>query len=82
MSILPPELEIRIFELVVRASPFDAALRLSLMLVARRVQIWYFCMPVLYSRLLTLMYLQGGAFRLSLSCVLEGEQLESSEAHS
>ncbi|KAJ7468006.1 hypothetical protein FB451DRAFT_386590 [Mycena latifolia] len=40
MLTLPPELELRIFESVVKASPYDAALRLNLMLVARRVQIW------------------------------------------
>jgi hypothetical protein len=45
MSTLPPELEIHIFESVARASPYDAALRLTLMLVARRVQIWYVSGP-------------------------------------
>ncbi|KAJ7108654.1 hypothetical protein C8R44DRAFT_884701 [Mycena epipterygia] len=40
MSTLPPELEIQIFESLISASPYDAALRLSLMSVARRVQIW------------------------------------------
>ncbi|KAJ7689440.1 hypothetical protein B0H17DRAFT_1202331 [Mycena rosella] len=40
MSTLPPELELHIFESVAKASPYDAALRLTLMLVARRVQIW------------------------------------------
>ncbi|KAF7351329.1 hypothetical protein MSAN_01564400 [Mycena sanguinolenta] len=40
MSTLPSELELQIFQLVARGSPYDAALRLRLMLVARRVQIW------------------------------------------
>ncbi|KAJ7760782.1 hypothetical protein B0H14DRAFT_3511012 [Mycena olivaceomarginata] len=40
MSRLPPELEIQIFESVARDSPYDAAQRLRLMLVARRVKIW------------------------------------------
>jgi hypothetical protein len=41
MSIMPPELEIQIFESMARDSPYNAALRLNLMLVARRVKIWY-----------------------------------------
>ncbi|KAJ7461764.1 hypothetical protein B0H11DRAFT_2055917 [Mycena galericulata] len=40
MPRLPPELEIQIFESVAKASPYDAALRLNLMLVAHRVQVW------------------------------------------
>ncbi|KAJ6627955.1 hypothetical protein B0H10DRAFT_2210052 [Mycena sp. CBHHK59/15] len=40
MSALPPELELRIFVSVAKASPYDAALRLRLMLVAQRVRIW------------------------------------------
>ncbi|KAJ7778152.1 hypothetical protein B0H16DRAFT_1711687 [Mycena metata] len=37
---LPPELEIQIFESVAKEAPYDAVLRLRLMLVARRVRIW------------------------------------------
>ncbi|KAJ6487806.1 hypothetical protein C8R45DRAFT_1213824 [Mycena sanguinolenta] len=40
MSTLPPELELNIFQLVARTTPYDATLRLRLMLVARRVKIW------------------------------------------
>ncbi|KAJ7110378.1 hypothetical protein C8R43DRAFT_166074 [Mycena crocata] len=46
MSVLPPELEREIFELTLRSDLKNAALKLNLSLVARRVQFWV--EPVFY----------------------------------